>query len=619
MIGLFGLYNFDKSAPADPLGMVQRLPSHLAVHSSLGVGASIGHASHGGTCITTRAISELGVSVYVSGWISNCEEFTVPGCPNPEAADVVLHLIKQGDYRGLGRINGQFCAAIYDENKHSLTLVTDRNGTFPLYVWKDAQGVAFASQLYVLNGLDRIPKTADCAAIVELFTMQRTLGDSTPISGVKALPSACLFTVSQQGASQSTYWNLEWSDPSFSKKECSERLAMALRNAVQRQVKVTKKSGLLLSGGLDSRMIISVAPPGSLSCWTTAGYEANPELALARRIAQMFNAEHHACIVPPEQTFDFLDSAVIACGGLYPASTPVAAFLPDVDDDVTMLLTGHGLDYTLRGYYLPSRFLNIAGSKTRLPTLRPIVKNPTGHDVLASLRQGPPRKTINAIIAEQKKQQWWHTIGEKLGATLAPWLQSEQPYNAWDAFILGNVSKHYAFTSMMAVRDKANLANPAFDNEVFDIYLQMPPAWRCEGRVLQKAMQLMSKECANIPNANTHFPGDLHPWVEISALLGRGALRRMKIAGRHKLPSQQHSEGSWQNVGALMRDEPKHRARLRDIQGRLDSVCFNLIDSTALSKCIDDHLDGSASHMKLLRQLLTHDSWVNSFGIVGHD
>lgn len=599
--------------------MAGRLPVHLTVHSPACPGGSIGYATHGGTCIHTKSSTEAGLSVYVSGWIANCHDFTIPNCPEPNAADVIFHLIREGDHRGLSRINGQFCAAAYDEVSHCLTLITDRNGTFPLYVWKDAQGVAFASQLYALVGLKRVSKKADSSAVAELFTMQRTLGDKTPVSGVRALPSATLWTISSKGDFQSTYWKLEWGAPYFSKRECSELLADAIRNAVHRQVQITDNVGLLLSGGVDSRMVLSAAPPGSLSCWTTASYDSNPELALAKRIARMFNAEHHACIVAPEATFDVLDSAVIGCGGLYPASTPVAAFLPDVDDAVTTLLTGHGLDYTLRGYYLPSYFLNLGGSRTRLPMLRAIPGRPSGHDVLSNLRQGPPRQTLDAIIARNQKDLWWHRIGETLDTVLAPWLNSDEPYNAWDAFILGNVSKHYAFTSMMAVREKANLANPAFDNDVFNIYLHMPPAWRCEGRTAQIAMRLISPDCAKIPNANTHFPADLHPWLEIAGLLGRGVFRRLKLLNRPELPSQQHSQGSWQNLGVLIKEEPKHRARMREIQGRLDSLCFDIIAPDQLSKCIDEHLDGRASHTKLLRQLLTHDSWMTSFGIVGND
>lgn len=619
MIGLFGLYNFDRNAPADPREMAARLPDRLHVVAQPAAGAAVGRATHGETGYSVASHGERNAVAHVCGWIGNPRDFDIPNRPEPTAADIVLHLVLGGDTNGLGRINGQFCAVVYDAKAHSLFMVTDRNGTFPLFYWADDKGLAFASQLYALSGLARIPKTVDTAAIAELFTMQRTIGSNTPIAGVKALSSASIVRFDASGLHQNKYWQLAWEDGYASKADCADDLSHAVRTAVRRQADMAKHPGLMLSGGLDSRMIISCADPGALSCWTTASYEENLEMSLAKRVAGMFDAEHHVCIVSPEDSFRFLDDAVIACGGLYPASTPIAAFMPQIDPSVDMLLTGHGLDYTLRGYYLPSKFLSMAGSKTRLPALRGIPQSPTGHDVLASLRQGPPRQILERMVPANRRELWWDAIGEKLDGLLEPWLKSDQPYNAWDAFILENVSKHYAFTGMMAVRNQSNLANPAFDNDVFDIYLKMPPAWRCEGWAAVKAMRQLSKQASGVENANTGFAADLYPWLEITGLVGRGVMRRLKILRRPELPSEAHSQGSWQNIGALIRNDPWLRSRVVDIQGRLDSLCFGIMDATVLSQYIDEHLDGRKEHTKLLRQLLTHDSWVQSFGMVGHD
>jgi hypothetical protein len=200
---------------------------------------------------------------------------------------------------------------------------------------------------------------------------------------------------------------------------------------------------------------------------------------------------------------------------------------------------------------------------------------------------------------------------------LRPWLESAEPYDAWDAFILHALSKHYAFTGMMATRAVANLHLPAFDREVFDIYLRMPPAWRCDGKMVKKAIRLLSPEAARMPYANTGFRTDLDPWLEVGALMGRAALRRLGLAKRPALAESTHSPGSWHNVPALYRDDPQHRARFTAIRGRLDALCLGVLDADALAACIDEHLDGRAIHTKLLRQLLTHDAWVRRFGIEG--
>jgi len=146
----------------------------------------------------------------------------------------------------------------------------------------------------------------------------------------------------------------------------------------------------------------------------------------------------------------------------------------------------------------------------------------------------------------------------------------------------------------------------------------MPPSWRVSGRLVHKAMRLLRPEAARLPNANTHFRADLSPWLEVTALFIRAALRRVGLLNRPTLPSQSHSAGSWQNFDSLYRFDPAYRQRLLDIRQRLDALSFGVLSANGVAACIDEHLEGRAKHTKLLRQLLTHDAWVRRFGIEGH-
>jgi len=150
---------------------------------------------------------------------------------------------------------------------------------------------------------------------------------------------------------------------------------------------------------------------------------------------------------------------------------------------------------------------------------------------------------------------------------------------------------------------------------VFDIYRAMPTSWRCSGWMVKRALRLVSAEAAALPNANTHFRADLHPWLEIGALFARATLRKLRITRRPWKPSAMHSIGSWQDLGELYRGDPGHRRRFEDIRGRLDALCFGVMSANGLAACIDEHLAGRATHTKLLRQLLTHDAWVREFDI----
>ena len=613
MIGLFGSYRTNREISPDISKMQATIPDGYTCEIVSHSGCSLGSVSHGFESSGSTAQSE-DLTVILSGEIFDldvCNDLV----PKPvNAAKLILSLVKIRKLDQLNKINGQYCAVIYDSKNHRLSLVTDRLATFPLHVWIQSGNVTFATQMFTLIADSSVPRRASFDALAQLFTMQRTIGKSTPISGVEALSAASIVEFSVTGRSEQRYWNLEWRKPNFSNGEGAELLAVALKNAVRRH-STGSDIGLLLSGGFDSRAILAASNPGALSSWTTASYEANPELAIARKVAALYESKHKSLIIDPKDTLDVIDQTVIESGGLYPASTPMSAFLPSVGKSCQKILSGHGLDNTLRGYYLPARFIKVAGSRTRLPMLRHISNKPTALEVLNHLRQGPPRQIIEKLIRKNKRNDWWQSLKINMENCLEPWLESNEPYNAWDGFILHAVSKHYAFTGMMAVRAVSDLRLPAFDNEVLDLYLQMPPSWRCSGIMAQRALKIISPDASHIENANTGFTMGLNPWVEVSRLFLRAALRRIKLQKRPSLPSKFHSTGSWQNLDALYRDEPNHRAHFKEIDNRIDSLSFGILDHDTLHNCIKEHLEGSVSHTKLLRQILTHDAWVRTYKI----
>jgi len=610
MIGLFGIYRRDVQTPVDLAPLARRVRLGYSVYAPRDEGGAIGRAAHQSDS-NCGILDDNELRIVTLGDIYDAG----PLVPNvaTDPAWLIRELYRADQLNRLADINGQFCAAVYDRKNHRLTLITDRHALYPLHVWRQGGDVTFGSLIYVLLGDERVSRKANPEALAQLFTMQRTVGRITSIAGIDALPAACIWQCDSDGVRERIYWNLTWREGRWNEHECAAALDIAFHRAVERQIKDAQ--GLLLSGGIDSRWILAATPAHALSSWTTASYAGNPELKLAERVADICQSEHHTVIVDPEDTLTTHDDAAVESNGLYPASPQFSAFMSRVGKDCGTVLSGHGLDYTLRGYYLPARFLDLAGSHTRLPVLRSIGSRPTGRDVFHNLRQGPPARTVKRIIVKSWQERWWRAQEEKMAQILAPWLNSEQPYNAWDAFILHAVSKHYAFTGMMSVRAACNLRIPAFDKEVMDVYLQMPPRWRCSGRVVLRALQRASLPLARLPNANTGFPADSEPWLDVARLIGRGFFRRAGLMRRPAIPSNLHSAGSWQNAAALYREGPLHRARFLEIRERLDGISFGMFDCDGLRDVIDEHLSGQAEHTKLMRQLLTHDAWVRRFGI----
>ena len=602
MIGIFGQYNLSGSKDINIKDMKQRVFSRFEIslfNEDNFAACLVNHKISHGSC--SYKTNDGSIAIFI-GEVFNFSQKNVKNI-----AHYLYNILEKKEYDKLAEINGLFSAVVYRKKINTLSFVSDRLGSWPLFIYKNESSYIFSNNLYLLLGHNEIKPTVNKNAIVQLFTYQRTFGSNSNVEDIKLFSPATVTNVNKNGVEHYKYWQLEFRKPAYKKKELPFILAESLKEVLIEQA----EGGLLLSGGLDSRLILAGSGEKSLSCWTTASYEENPELKLARSMAEKLNFEHKSLIVNPSSTLDVLDETVIANNGIYPASTQMSAFLPRIKQEKQILLTGHGLDYMFRGYYLPSRYFTFLGANTRFPMLKKFNKEFSGKLLLQNLRQGPPLKTVSRIFGGEKTfREHRIMLEEQLESDLNFWLNSAYPENAWDAFILNSVSQHYAFTSMMAIRDRAVLRIPAFDNRILDIYLNMLPEWRISGDLTFKTLKILSPTLSNFNNANTLMSANINPFLESILLILRGGLRKFGIINRPNIPTKMHSSGSWQNSSMLYRMDRNHINRFKQIKNRLDWLSCGIFSADAMLDCINEHLNNERDHTKLLRQILTHDAWM---------
>ena len=602
MIGIFGQFYLDNSKEINLDNMISRIPDRIKKKTLKGKNFHIGIANHD---------LEKGCSFYKNIDGSFCffigEAVVENDLKVVITAEFLLNLIENGKISRISKLNGMFSAIIGQPKKNTYTFVSDRLGSWPLFIWHEKDHYIFSSNLYALLGCKDIIVHVDTEAVVELFSFNRTIGSTSPIRGVEYFTPATVMEVNNLGIKRNIYWSLEFFNPKFKLEEAPYLFAEALKKTMLKDA----EGGLLLSGGLDSRLILAASPKNSLSSWTTASYKENPELDIAKKVACSSLSKHKEIIVEPQENFEILDDTVKANNGMFPASTIMSTFLPKVAQKENIIVTGHGLDYTFRGYYLPAKYISLMGSNTRLPVLKNFNSKLTGESILENLRQGSPLETVEKIFGGKKAFHEHRIVMEKkIYSYLEPWIKSEYPENAWDAFILKSVSQHYAFTSMMPIRNLAILRIPAFDINVINIYQNLLPQWRISGDISIKALKLLSLDLAKINNANTLMKATLDPKIEILALFARAAARKIGLFKKPKTPSLMHSYRSWHDASMLYRLDSNFKKLIKDIQERLDWLCCGVLSVDDLNKCIVEHQTFKKDHTKLIRQLITHDSWM---------
>jgi asparagine synthetase B (glutamine-hydrolysing) len=213
------------------------------------------------------------------------------------AADLLGRHLANGE--ALAVPEGSFAAAVWDPRSRSLHLVRDRFGQRPLYVARYRGGVLAASELKALVAAGVNPEL-DLQAWAEMLAFEYPLADSVPLAGVRIVPQASTLTLDEHGRETvRERWRYRVEpDAEGGLDELVPELGRLLERAVSRRL--TRKTGLALSAGLDSRSLAAVVrehAPASLSI--TYGAPGSEDFVGGAEVARRLGLPHRAIVLDP--------------------------------------------------------------------------------------------------------------------------------------------------------------------------------------------------------------------------------------------------------------------------------------------------------------------------------
>jgi asparagine synthase (glutamine-hydrolysing) len=290
--------------------------------------------------------------------------------------EVLPHLYEEHGPAAFERVRGMFAAALWDERRRRLVLARDRFGIKPLYLADTPHGLAFASELPPLLALGA-DATVDRQALSDYLVLGYVPGDRTLVRGVRRLPAGSALVWEDGRVAERSFAPL-------APPEGPVDLEATLRESVRLHLRADVPLAVLLSGGLDSSLVASLAaeelgaPPRTFT--VGFGDAAFDEVDAARAVARAIGSEHFEIAVRPDAAADL--PAIL--GGLDepladPSAIPLWYVCRAVAEHVKVVLAGDGGDELFGGYsryawdpvaarlgrVLPARAL--AGALERLP------------------------------------------------------------------------------------------------------------------------------------------------------------------------------------------------------------------------------------------------------------
>ncbi|WP_020408033.1 N-acetylglutaminylglutamine amidotransferase [Hahella ganghwensis] len=314
----------------------------------------------------------LGLSVVFNGAIYNHPEL------REELKQMGYRFYSEGDtevvlkaYHAWGRdcvkhFNGMFAIAVWERESGKTLLFRDRLGIKPLYYHRDTHRMKFASFLPALaKGLEHTPGISPSALNKYLNFHSVVPSPETLFDGIHKVPPGTVIEVHADGSvQQESYWDLTFEtlpdEEKLTAQEWQDRLLQELFAAVRRRNVAAVDVGVLLSGGVDSSLLVGllaeVNPNGFQTFsigFEAVGGEAGDEFQYSDIIAEHFGTRHHKIRIAEDRMLEALPHAIRAMSEPMVSHDCVAFYLlsQEVSKHCRVVQSGQGADEVFGGYH----------------------------------------------------------------------------------------------------------------------------------------------------------------------------------------------------------------------------------------------------------------------------
>ncbi|UTH38086.1 N-acetylglutaminylglutamine amidotransferase [Pseudomonas sp. KHPS1] len=381
MCGIAGELRFDRR-PAD-LAAVERITHHLAPRGP----DAHGFHSQGPIALGHRRLkimdlaeasgqpmidSDLGLSMVFNGAIYNYPELRT------ELETLGYRFFSGGDtevllkgYHAWGekllpKLNGMFAFAVWERDKQSLFIARDRLGVKPLYLSRTGERLRFASSLPALLQGGDIAKTLDAVALNHYLNFHAVVpAPRTILAGVEKLPPATWMRIDADGRTeQHRWWSLEFGprgeEAGYGFEDWREQVLSTMREAVAIRQRAAVDVGVLLSGGVDSSMLVGLLREAGVENLLTfsigfqdAGGERGDEFQYSDLIARHFATRHHQLRIGEHEIIEQLPQAFRAMSEPMVSHDCIAFYLlsREVAKHCKVVQSGQGADELFAGYH----------------------------------------------------------------------------------------------------------------------------------------------------------------------------------------------------------------------------------------------------------------------------
>jgi asparagine synthase (glutamine-hydrolysing) len=232
--------------------------------------------------------------------------------------ETIVHAYEEYGLNFVKKLRGMFSIAIWDYRQKKIILIRDRIGIKPLYYWIKDNKLLFASELKALVECDQIKLVINKNAINDYLSFLYVPPPRTIFENIYKLLPGEMLIFNQDGKYETqTYWDIKFSNEHKTEEEYTKKLRELLEESIDLRMVSDVPVGVLLSSGLDSSVVATLAAkksPYEINTYTV-GFEDEKdnqynELIESKEFSEKLGTNHHEIIVNSQDSLKHLDEVV---------------------------------------------------------------------------------------------------------------------------------------------------------------------------------------------------------------------------------------------------------------------------------------------------------------------
>lgn len=526
----------------------------------------------------------------------------------------MLDCWKTDGAEGMKRFDGCWSLVACDLTNETALILTDRFNSNPIYWSKVGTNWTIGSTVQSAALARSLPVVLDRVAIFQFMHFTRMFGTRTLVEGVQITRPGSWLELGQGPVKGGKWFSFDYAPESRTVDYWADSMADAFQTAA-RNVLAPGNTSLLLSGGLDSRLVLASLdqPVECVHVNAFSNLEAKTALTLAEAHGSPFDLslrplDHYAEIVRQGTAIGSASHNFhhAHCLGLLqmPANrTVIHGWVPEV---------------YFRGTNLPHRYIGELG--IRSPFVQKIKRDNIVDQMFYNLKYSQSAGRPFRFFRPELQGEYQSTLHE----TLHEVVREAQNHSAdpldwflWaDTHYIGRYPSHLWSISLRAEHRERSVH---MQNGILDLHLRMPIAMRSNNDIWLAALRRLNPKIAAIADANTGYRPSISANIYFLIRTARwGRKRARKLLGYSlNAPVAEHSwftDSSWPDLISMYCDYTPFRHQLHESALGTDVLPENIFDTSALPHLFEEvRITRDWRAIEVIFATATLGSWISQF------